>query len=223
MADVQIFEHEQFGKVRVVVINGITYFVGKDVALALGYGNYRQALKTNVDAEDKVLHSVDTLGGKQKMTVINESGLYSLILLSKLPTAKEFKRWVTSEVLPAIRETGIYSLETVLYKLKNSSEQIAEIFCCVYILEMENDTVKIGYTKNFSSHAKTVSNSSGLKIVNWCHSEYVLAETAKKIERRCHSTFAESKTLGEFFKSSFDDAKNELSRHLNISETMYID
>ena len=70
---------------------------------------------------------------------------------------------------------------------------------------------------------KTVFNSSGLKIVNWCYSEYVLVETAKKIESRCHSTFAESKTLGEFFKISFDDTKNKLSRHLNIAETMYID
>lgn len=75
------------------------WFVGKDVADVLGYGNTRQALKTNVDEDDKAVHLMDSLGGKQKTTVINESGLYSLIMSSKLPSAKQFKRWVTSEVL----------------------------------------------------------------------------------------------------------------------------
>ena len=108
MADVQIFEHSQFGKIRVVVINGITYFVGKDVAVALGYKNTKDALIKHVDEEDKLGSQIATSGQRRKVTLINESGLYSLILSSKLPDAKKFKRWVTSEVLPAIIRTGEY-------------------------------------------------------------------------------------------------------------------
>ena len=83
-------------------------FVGKDVATALGYSNVRDALSKHVDSEDKGVAKCDTLGGAQKVTLINESGLYSLILSSKLPQAKAFKRWVTAEVLPQIRKTGGY-------------------------------------------------------------------------------------------------------------------
>ena len=83
-------------------------FVGKDIATALGYSNVRDALSKHVDSEDKGVAKCDTLGGAQKITLINESGLYSLILSSKLPQAKAFKRWVTSEVLPQIRQTGGY-------------------------------------------------------------------------------------------------------------------
>lgn len=116
----QIFEHERFGQVRIIEIENQPWFVGKDVAERLGYGNYRQALKSNVDAEDKDVHSMDTLGGRQNITVINESGLYSLILSSKLPQAKEFKRWVTSEILPSLRKYGAYATaETVGEMLQN--------------------------------------------------------------------------------------------------------
>lgn len=109
--EIKVFENDEFGSVRTMEIDGEPWFVGKDVAEILGYGNPRQALSTNVDKEDKGVQSVDTLGGTQNLTIINESGLYCLILSSKLPTAKKFKRWVTSEVLPAIRETGVYSIQ----------------------------------------------------------------------------------------------------------------
>ena len=107
--DIQIFKHEMFGEVRTLTNeNGETFFVGKDVAQALGYSNTRKALQDHVDDEDKGVTKRDTLGGIQQMVVINESGLYSLVLSSKLPQAKEFKRWITSEVLPQIRQTGGY-------------------------------------------------------------------------------------------------------------------
>lgn len=106
--ELQIFENADFGKVRTMVKDGEPYFVGKDVANILGYTNSRKAIGDHVDEEDKGVTKCDTLGGVQELTVINESGLYSLILSSKLPTAKKFKRWVTSEVLPAIRKTGGY-------------------------------------------------------------------------------------------------------------------
>ena len=109
--EITVFSNTEFGSVRTLVINGEPYFVGKDVAKILGYSNPRKALIDHVDSEDKGVTKCDTLGGTQEMTVINESGLYSLILSSKLPKAKEFKRWVTSEVLPSIRKTGSYSIQ----------------------------------------------------------------------------------------------------------------
>ena len=107
--ELQLFQNPDFGGVRGLTIDGEPWLVGKDVALVLGYGNSRDALSRHVDDEDKntvVIH--DGTSGNPNMTIINESGLYSLIFSSKLPNAKKFKRWVTSEVLPAIRKTGQY-------------------------------------------------------------------------------------------------------------------
>lgn len=110
MTEIQIFKHEQFGEIRTMVDKkGEPWFVGKDVAKMLGYKKSRNALMAHVDADDKKDALIQgPLGGPQNMTIINESGLYSLILASKLPQAKAFKRWVTSEVLPQIRKTGGY-------------------------------------------------------------------------------------------------------------------
>lgn len=109
---VKVFENEEFGRVRAVLIDGEPWFVGKDVAMTLGYTNYRDALVRHIDLEDKidgvVIH--DSIGRPQKPILINESGVYSLIFGSNLPNAKFFKRWVTSEVLPTIRKTGAYQL-----------------------------------------------------------------------------------------------------------------
>ena len=108
MVEMRIFANEEFGRVRTAEINGEPYFVGKDVAETLGYTNPRKAIIDHVDDEDKGVTKCDTLGGIQEVTVINESGVYSLILSSKLPGAKRFKHWVTSEILPSIRKTGGY-------------------------------------------------------------------------------------------------------------------
>ena len=110
MNELQIFKHDGFGEIRTLEIEGEPWFVGKDVASILGYSNSRDALRKHVDEEDKGVANCDTPGGMQETIIINESGLYSLILSSKLPQAKAFKRWVTSEVLPAIRKQGAYSL-----------------------------------------------------------------------------------------------------------------
>lgn len=104
----QIFKNKEFGTIRTITIDSEPWFVGKDVAEALGYKNTKDALSRHVDPEDKRGSRIATPSGVQEMTVINESGLYSLVLSSKLPTAKQFKRWVTSEVLPSIRKTGGY-------------------------------------------------------------------------------------------------------------------
>ena len=114
MEEVKIFENAEFGSVRTVEVNGEPYFVGKDVAEILGYAEPRSAVSKRVDDEDRGVAKMETPSGVQEMTVINESGLYSLILSSKLPNAKKFKHWVTSEVLPSIRKHGMYAKEELL-------------------------------------------------------------------------------------------------------------
>lgn len=113
--ELKIFENAEFGSIRTVEIDSTPYFVGKDVAEVLGYAKARNALAAHVDDEDKKDAPIQgDLGGTQNMTIINESGLYSLILSSKLPKAKEFKHWVTSEVLPAIRRHGMYAMDELI-------------------------------------------------------------------------------------------------------------
>lgn len=108
MNQLQIFKSEEFGEVRTVTIDNKPWFVGKDIAMALGYSNTRDAILKHVHDDDRGVAKCDTPSGKQDMTVINESGLYALIFGSKLESAKRFKHWVTSEVLPSIRRSGSY-------------------------------------------------------------------------------------------------------------------
>ena len=108
MNELQIFNNAEFGDIRTVTIENEPWFVGKDVATALGYANPKNAVPTHVSEEDKLSTQIEYAGQRREVTVINESGLYALIFGSKLESAKRFKRWVTSEVLPAIRKTGAY-------------------------------------------------------------------------------------------------------------------
>ena len=110
MREISIFNSEEFGDIRAIEIDNEPWFMGKDVAEALGYSNSRKAIGDHVSEEDKGVTKWDTLGGKQDLVIINESGLYALIFGSKLESAKRFKHWVTSEVLPAIRKTGNYKM-----------------------------------------------------------------------------------------------------------------
>ena len=123
----QIFKNDEFGQIRTCVVNGETYFVGKDVSDALGYVNPTKAVKIHVDVEDRIMSEMDTIQGKRQTTFINESGLYSLILSSKLDSAKRFKRWVTSEVLPQIRKNGRYELEQHNRVLESRNALLEEI------------------------------------------------------------------------------------------------
>ena len=118
MEQLKIFENEEFGSIRTVTRDGEGWFVGKDVAEALGFTNSRDAIATHVFDDDKGVEIIDTLGGKQKMTAINESGLYALVFGSRLESAKRFKRWVTYEVLPAIRNTGSYDMDEYSPEMK---------------------------------------------------------------------------------------------------------
>ena len=134
MSELQIFENPEFGTIRSVEVDREPWLVGKDVAAALGYGDTDQALRKHVDSEDKLTRQFDGSGQSREMYIINESGLYSLILSSKLPGAKKFKRWVTGEVLPSIRKSGGYlapaaakALEDMSAAVQLLSEQMEEL------------------------------------------------------------------------------------------------
>ena len=151
--ELQIFQNAEFGSVRTADINGVPYFVGKDVAEILGYSNTRKALLDHVDEEDKTdgVTIRDSIGREQAPVLINESGLYSLILSSKLPTAKKFKRWVTSEVLPAIRKTGGYiphdeemsDAEIMAKAFQISQRTIEEQHRKIGVLEIEKSHLQV--------------------------------------------------------------------------------
>ena len=116
MNDIQVFNNPEFGEIRTVEINNEPWFVGKDVAVILGYSNPQKAIRDHIDEDDRTVNESFTVNGTA-ISLINESGLYSLVLSSKLPTAKKFKRWVTSEVLPSIRKHGAYMTPETLEKM----------------------------------------------------------------------------------------------------------
>lgn len=133
MEEIKVFENKEFGTVRVMEIDSEPWFVGKDVAVILGYSNTRDALSRHVDIDDKTTVVISDSGSnyKSKTTIINESGLYSLILSSKLKSAKKFKRWVTSDVLPTMRKTGGYVANEELFVntyLPNADPATKELF-----------------------------------------------------------------------------------------------
>lgn len=134
MNEPMVFDNPDFGSIRTVEIDGEPWLVGKDVAAALGYSNPRKAIADHVEKEDRGVTKCDTPSGTQTMTIINESGLYSLVLSSKLPDARKFKRWVTSEVLPSIRKTGGYAVPT-------TEKTLADLTAAVELLTERLDTM----------------------------------------------------------------------------------
>ena len=124
---IQVFNNTEFGEIRSMTIDGEPYFVGKDVAAALGYERPDNAIRKHVDDEDKLTHQISASGQNRTMYIINESGMYSLILSSKLDGAKRFKRWVTSEVLPSIRKTGAFATDSAAAELKARELRVKEM------------------------------------------------------------------------------------------------
>lgn len=163
MNEIMIFNNPEFGSVRTVCIDGEPWLVGKDVAEILGYKETAKAIRTHVDDEDKGVSILDTPGGKQQYIAINESGFYSLVLSSKLPTAKKFKRWVTSEVLPTIRKTGGYVanedvfVETYLPFADEPIKQLFRIQCRV--INQLNERIRRDEPKvKFADHVGDSTN-----------------------------------------------------------------
>lgn len=159
MNELQIFNNEEFGQVRTVVIDNEPYFVGKDVAAALAYKDTSDALKRHVEAEDKLTRCFTDSGQRRNMLIINESGLYALVFGSKLETAKKFKRWVTSDVLPSLRKTGSYEMpkkspenDRTTIMLMNARSRMAQ----TYLRLAEVDTLSGTYKTILAAKAAEV-------------------------------------------------------------------
>lgn len=184
MNELQIFVNKELGKIRALEINNEPWFVGKDVATILGYSNSSDALKVHVDEEDKckkdeiVIH--DSIGRKQRPLLINESGLYSLILSSKLSSAKKFKRWVTSEVLPQIRQTGGY----IPFSQEESNEEILAraLIIAQNTLDKKNKMIEEMQPK-VNYHDKVLN---GDKLVTTTDIAKDLGMTARQLHNKLH-------------------------------------
>lgn len=161
MNSIKAFTNEKFGEIRTTVINEEPWFVGKDVAKALGYKDATNALKRHAEDTDKRGWRFATPGGTQSMTIINESGLYSLVLSSKLPSAKEFKHWVTSEVLPAIRRDGMYMTDEKAFEVVHNPDGLADLLQQAAEQLREKDIeIERMRPKEIFSDAITASNTS---------------------------------------------------------------
>ena len=193
MNDLTTFTNPEFGQVRTVEIDGTPWLVGKDVAVALGYKNPRDAITRHVDAEDKGVVKHDTPSGEQEMLIINESGLYSLILSSKMPKAKAFKRWVTSEVLPAIRKTGAYEsfqaqqhieqleatntrLNAAIQAVGTAKQQLADV------ISLRNDFIK--HRDNYKARYMQAKTDYGKMCDNLRQAESLVAQAQANLDSR---------------------------------------
>ena len=181
MNNLQIFENEEFGEIRTVTIDSEPWFVGKDVATALGYTNPQKAVRDHVLEEDRGMNEMDTPSGRQNLVVINESGLYALIFGSKLESAKRFKRWVTSEVLPSIRKTGSY--QRLMSPEEMMRVQLGMIDNIGYRVSKLENTMNIDYGQQRVLErevAKVVIDALGGKDSNAYH------EIGKKVFAECN-------------------------------------
>ena len=183
--DVITFNSAEFGNVRTVVIDGEPWFVGKDVATSLGYSNPRDALSKHIDSEDKGVAKCDTPSGSQNMTIINESGLYSLILGSKLESAKKFKHWVTSEVLPSIRKTGSYQVippkvDERAIALEEDKQKVAKANIFLVLSEKYRDNKD--YSQILDAYAtKAVEGTFVLPLPERGEADYSTTEAGKEL------------------------------------------
>lgn len=209
MNDLQIFKNKEFGEIRCLEINGEPHFVGKDAAEILGYKNPQKAIKEHVDEEDKKMgeqngtpYIIDNLGRKQYPIFINESGLYSLILSSKLPNAKKFKRWVTSEVLPTIRKNGMYATDELL----NNPDLAIEVFKQLKQereeknrLKLENAQQKqlIGELKPKADYTDNILNNKGLVTMTAIAKDYGMS--ANKLNLILHNLGIQYKQSEQWF------------------------
>ena len=200
--ELQIFQNAEFGSVRSIMINGEPYFIGKDVAEILGYKDTSGAMRRHVDDEDKLTRCFIDSGQNREMYIINESGLYSLILSSKLPTAKRFKRWVISEILPAIRRHGLYAVDDML----NNPDALIEALR-VYkaermqrlALEAENAIQKqqLIEMQPKASYYDVVLNSPDLVSITEISKDY--GWSARKMSEYLHTTGVQFKQGGRIW------------------------
>ncbi len=183
MNEMKLFENPEFGTIRTATIDGEPWMVGKDVSQALGYSNTKDALARHVDEEDKRGSRIPTPSGVQEMTIINESGLYSLVLSSKLPGAKKFRRWVTAEVLPSIRRTGGYQIPkdypSALRALADAEEEKL-----VLLAENEQQRQAIAEFEPIRQYIDTILSSHGTMTTTQIAADYDMS--AKQLNRILH-------------------------------------
>lgn len=210
MNELKIFNNEEFGKIRTVTIDNEPWFVGKDVATALGYAKPENAISSHVSKEDKTSTLIQGSGSnyKSKAIIINESGLYTLIFGSKLESAKEFKHWVTSEVLPTLRKTGSYEMP----KTKQRNERLASVNNAVKILTPMLQAAGCN-SKIQLLTAKSLYEKAGVNLPITIEADQQYVDTVH-IARQARL----------YYKSSgkpADKAVNEIIRRLDLSEDMY--
>lgn len=195
MNELKLFENPEFGSVRIVTINGEPWLVGKDVALALGYKNPQEAIRNHVDDDDKGVSEILTPGGKQSVPIINESGLYSLVLSSKLPGARKFRRWVTSEVLPSIRKTGGYQIPqdypSALRALADAEEQRQALAA-----ENERQRQAIADFAPVRQYLDTILESPGTMATSQIAADYGMS--AKKLNKILHEAGIQHNVNGQW-------------------------
>lgn len=186
MQELKIFENEQFGRVRTLQIENEPYFVAKDVAEILGYSDTNQAIRMHVDEEDKLTRDFNGSGQNRQMYIINESGLYSLILKSKLPQARQFKRWVTNEVLPSIRKYGAYMTDEVLKEALTSPDFLIKLAIELkeekekrIALEIDNNikSQQIGELKPKADYVDKILKSKSLMTITQIAKDYGMSGT----------------------------------------------
>lgn len=205
MQELKIFQSEQFGKVRTLQIENEPYFVAKDVAEILGYSDTNQAIRMHVDEEDKLTRDFNGSGQNRQMYVINESGLYSLILKSKLPQARQFKRWVTNEVLPSIRKHGVYMTDEVLKEALTSPDFLIRLATELkeekekrIALEIDNNikAQQIGELKPKADYVDKILKSKSLMNVSQIAKDYGMSAT--KFNKILHELKVQYKQAGQW-------------------------
>ncbi len=225
MNDLQIFENKEFGKIRSLEINNEPYFVGKDIAEILGYERADNAIRNHVDEDDKLMHQISASGQSRNMTIINESGLYSLIMSSKLPSAKKFKRWVISEVLPSIRKHGGYLTESKIEEVLLNPDTIIKLATDLknekiekQRLQIENNQQRqlIGELKTKVDYTDIILKNKSLIKIKAIAKDYGM--TANAMNKLLHELKIQYKEGDQWFLY-----KDYQSKGYTSSETIYLE
>ncbi|MDO4721413.1 MAG: BRO family protein [Peptostreptococcaceae bacterium] len=227
--EMQVFRNEEFGEIRSAVVNGEPYFVGKDIAERLGYTDTNQAIRKHVDEDDKLTRRFDGSGQNREMTIINESGLYSLILSSKLPTAKAFKRWVTSEVLPSIRKTGSYKTslapsnrEEIM--LMNAKTRMANMFLKlsdVETLSKEYKNILVAKASQVLAGEELIPlPKSERKVYSAAEIGEILGISANMVGRLANANNLKTGEYGQWRRSKSEHSSKEVDTFMYYSETI---
>ena len=222
--EIVLFQHEEFGEVRTLMIDGEPWFVGKDVATALGYSNPLEAIRDHIDEEDKTVNDSFTVNGT-KGVLINESGLYSLALSSKLPTAKKFKRWVTAEILPSLRKHGAFFTPQALYESLCDPKNLIEILQALADEQKRNTDLSIenAYLSVKAKYYDEILNSTNNVPVTQIAKDYGMSAIAfnKMLHeygiqypiRNSWVLYAEYANLGYTQSKTYKYAENKATMH----------